>query len=200
MSLEFSEILLLLFIGVGPVKSLIPYMDAVRDLDPRGRRGIAIRITVAVAVVAVLLLALGRILEELFHFSEPALTTAAGLIFLILGVRMVFPTGGEHDTEAEPYDTIVPLAIPLTLNPLGIAALIFLSASTPEMSDVATALVALAAVVVLDLIVFIAAASLPTPRHAVIAVFEIVLGVLVVALSVDVLYVGLNELAAGASH
>lgn len=192
MHLELGEIALLLFIGVGPVKSLAPFLDATRGLDRSRQIGKAVNVVLVVALLSVLLLALGRLLEHLFHFSEAALIVSAGLVLGILGMQMVLGSRRAEHGEGH-IGTVVPLAVPLTLNPVGIAALILISGFTPELSDVAQVLLVLLGILLLDVLVFSIAALFPAPSSRAVTVVEIIFGVLVVALAVDVLGLGIQS-------
>lgn len=195
MHLEIGEVVLLLFVGVGPVKSLVPFLDSTRGSSRSDQVRRATKIVLIVALASLLLLAFGQVLEHLFHFSEPALIVAGGLVLAVLGMQMVLSNAGEDENDDQ-LGTVVPLAVPLTLNPIGIAALIVLSGITAELKDVTPILLALLGILLLDLLVFLIASLAPSPSRQVATVVEIVFGVLVVALALDVIGLGVGDFLA----
>ena len=68
----------------------------------------------------------------MFHFSHASLAIAGGIVMFLLGIDMAL---GKRDVNhtAEVNDpgqiAVTPLALPLTLNPVGIVALITYSAN-----------------------------------------------------------------------
>lgn len=195
MPLEIGDVALLLFIGVGPVKSFVPFLAATSDMSRSDQMKTAGRIVGVVAILSVMLLALGQALEHLFHFSEPSLVIAGGLILGVLGVRMVLAELGGTEESRHDLEVWVPLAIPFTLNPIGIAGLIVLSGTTAELMEATPVLLVLVGMLLLDFVVFVIGSAFPAPSPKAVAVVEIIFGVLVVALAVDVVGLGLGDLA-----
>jgi multiple antibiotic resistance protein len=193
MHFDIGEVVLLLFIGVGPVKSFVPFLDATRGLSRSDQIRKASRVVLTVGVTSLLLLALGQLLEHLFHFSEPALIVAGGLILGVLGLQMVLKGTDSDVDHNHQLGIVVPIAVPLTLNPVGIAALIVLSGVTAEMSDATPVLLALLGILVLDMVALSFAALVKSPGRQIVTVIEIVFGVLVVALAIDVVGIGIGD-------
>jgi small neutral amino acid transporter SnatA (MarC family) len=76
---------------------------------------------------------------------------------------------------------------------VGIAALIVLSGVTAEMSDATPVLLALLGILVLDMVALSFAALVKSPGRQIVTVIEIVFGVLVVALAIDVVGIGIGD-------
>jgi multiple antibiotic resistance protein len=76
---------------------------------------------------------LGQYLLQLLHLSETALTTAGGIILLIIAIKMIFPARDkslQEDIEGEPF--IVPLAIPYVAGPSAMATSLLMMSREPE--------------------------------------------------------------------
>lgn len=191
-----ADAALVLLIGMGPFKAVLVYMGATAGMEADVKRRIAMKMVTVAGVVAVGLFVLGKAVQELLHFSDAALIIAAGLILLLLGLRMAMgggAGGGHEGGEVDPDSVaIFPLALPLTLNPIGIVALISFSTTVDDLGDSLILLAIIAGVLVIDFVVFLYAGRAGDPNPQAIAVVEIVLGILLAALAVQLILVGLE--------
>lgn len=148
---------LLLLIGVGPKIALVPFLEITASLDPADKKRVARKMLTTVAVVAVVLMALGELLRALLHFTIGSLSIAGGLILLVLAVWMVLgPPASSHRTEGKDPMQLAefPLAVPYLLNPVGIVGLMTISSEAKSLSVLAVEFGILAFVLVLDVVVF----------------------------------------------
>jgi multiple antibiotic resistance protein len=193
------EIFLALFIGMGPIKVLLIYIATTENMDKSVRRRVARRTVLVAGMVSLGLFLLGAILQAMLHFSIGSLTIFGGLILLILALGMV--SGGGSSTQREHGDTdpmslaVSPLAIPLTLNPVGIVVLVVASV---EVQDLATAVLIIAMIVVIALIdlgvLYSADRVAKYLSHATVELLERVLGILLGALAVELVVTGMATL------
>ena len=75
---------------------------------------------------------LGQYLLRLLSLSETALTTAGGIILMIIALKMIFPrreSSLAEEVEGEPF--IVPLAIPYVAGPSAMATALLLMSGEP---------------------------------------------------------------------
>jgi multiple antibiotic resistance protein len=196
---------LLLLIGVGPKIALVPFVEATSGMDDATKARVLRKMLTTAASVALLLVLLGELLRKLLHFSTGALSIAGGIILLIISVTMVL---GADDAEArsraiqdrDPMRLAVfPLAVPYLLNPVGIVALVTLSAEATTLSLFASVLGILILVLAIDVVVFRWAnrvsAHLDESR---MLITEKVFGFLLAALAVQLVLDGLAD--AGVIH
>jgi multiple antibiotic resistance protein len=198
---EFAiEMLLLLLIGIGPKIAFVPFLRITAGMDPATQRRVATKMITTAGVVAIILILLGEILSNLFHFSHGALSIAGGVILLILAVTMVLGPE-ESKSNGQPVDgkdplrlASYPLAVPYLLNPAGIVVLVAASAETTSVGAFAIILGALAAIIGLDIAVFLLSpwisAHLNEDR---MLVTEKVFGFLLAALAVQLILNGLSD-------
>jgi len=204
-----TKLLLLLLIGMGPKIALVPFLEKTKHFDAQTQRAIGRQMVVTAVITAFVLFAFGALLMRLLHISGGAVAVAGGIILAILAVEMV--TG--HDTKpAEEFPVkedpreiaVYPLAIPYLLNPVGITILIIAS---DEVGSVAS--VALVAGLVLligwfDYLIFTNIDKLSkrlNPTSLVIS--EVVIGLLLTAVAVQLTVAGLNSLGiitSGTAH
>jgi len=193
------EIFIALFIGMGPVKVLLIFISMTEGMDKSIRRQVAKRTALIAGLVALGLFLLGAILQAILHFSIGSLTIFGGLILLILALGMVVGGGGSSPQGQEKKDpmslAVSPLAIPLTLNPVGIVILVIASV---EVQDLATAIMIIAMILVIALVdlgvLYSADRISKYLSHSTVELLERVLGILLGALAIELIVVGLSTL------
>ena len=123
----------LLFFVMDPLGNVPLFLSALRHVDPaRHRRVIVRELLIALAILVVFLFT-GGLLLNLLHVSPPALTTAGGVILLLIALRMIFPTPTatlREEVLDEPF--VVPLAIPYTAGPSALATELLLMSQEPR--------------------------------------------------------------------
>ena len=194
---------LLLLIGIGPKIALVPFLQATAGMDDTTKRRVSRKMLTTAGLVAVLLLALGELLTRLLHFSPGALSVAGGIVLLIIAVTMVLGSGEKQDELAEERDpmllAVFPLAVPYLLNPVGIVALVTLSAESNTWALFAVVLGVLLFVLLLDAVVFRWANRVSEHLdESRLLVTEKVFGFLLAAIAVQLVLDGLS--AAGVIH
>ena len=122
-----------LFFVMDPLGNVPLALTLLQDLEPK-RRWIVLgrELLIALAILLVFLF-FGQNLLDVLHLEQESVTIAGGIVLLVIGLRMVFPSaeGVMGDTpEGEPF--IVPIAIPLLAGPSALATLILMVRSEPE--------------------------------------------------------------------
>lgn len=198
---SLAEAFITIFIGMGPVKVLLIYIAKTKHLDKVTKRAMAQRIVIVAGSVAVGLFILGALLQQILHFSIGALNIIGGLILLLLALNMVMggkskAAGGE--TAEDPMSiAISPLAIPLTLNPVGIVSLVVASSQVQDLPSSIAIIVMIVIVMAIDFGVLLISDRLsPYLSEAVIMLFEVILGILLGALAIQLMLNGLAEVGA----
>ncbi len=192
-----ADVFLIILIGVGPLKAVIAFADLTRGMTIRQKRIVSLKTSFYAAVIAGVLLIFGDIAQHVFHFSHAALAIAGGIVMFILGLDMALGKRENSDSEQvnDPNKiALTPLAVPLTLNPVGVVALITYS-SNFSWSQEARTEVMIAIVAVINVVVFLVIARFKDAPEGVITVVEILFGILLCAVAVQLTLVGLHDLA-----
>lgn len=124
---------LLLFLVMDPLGNIPLFMTTLKKVDARRQRFVVVRELLIALIVLIAFLFLGQYLLQLLHLSETALTTAGGIILMIIAIRMIFPSRDkslQEDVEGEPF--IVPLAIPYVAGPSAMATALLMMSREPE--------------------------------------------------------------------
>ncbi len=135
----------LLFFVMDPIGNVPLFLTALRDVPVERQRRIIVRELLIALVILIAFLFLGRFLLGMLHVSPPALTTAGGVILLLIALRMIFPSADHslrEEVREEPF--IVPLAIPYTAGPSTLATELLLMSREPERWPVWLAAICLA--------------------------------------------------------
>ncbi|MGB3700310.1 MAG: MarC family protein [Anaerolineales bacterium] len=193
------EIFVALFIGMGPIKVLLIFIAMTEGMDKSIRRKMAKRTAMIAGIIALGLFLLGAILQAILHFSIGSLTIFGGIILLVLGLGMVVGGGGSStpgEAKKDPMSLAVsPLAIPLTLNPVGIVILIVASVEIQDLTTAALIIGMILVIALIDLGVLYSADWISKYlSHATVELLERVLGILLGALAIELIVVGLATL------
>jgi len=201
MSFSLTEAFIAIFIGMGPIKVLLVYIAMTRTMEPAMRKKVVNRVVIVAGSVAVGLFIVGAAVQSILHFSIGALNIIGGLILLLLALKMVMGSGsGEHasaDVSEESALSIAtsPLAIPLTLNPVGIVSLVVASSEVKDLPSSIAIVVMIAIVMVIDYVVLLGSDKVaPYISTALVQLLEIILGIFLGALAIQLAINGLAEL------
>ena len=187
---------LLLFLVMDPLGNIPLFLTTLKKVEIKRQRLVVVRELVIALVILVVFLFAGRFLLELLHLTETALTTAGGLILMIIAIRMIFPSRDrslEEDFEGEPF--IGPLAIPYVAGPSAMATSLLMMSREPErwMDWLFAMLIAWAASAVI--IYFASYFSRFLGEKGLIAV-ERLMGMILVTVAVQMLLTGIGEFVA----
>jgi multiple antibiotic resistance protein len=123
----------LLVLVMDPLGNIPLFLAALRDVDPARRRYVIVREALIALAVLVVFLFAGRLILQLLHISEPALTVSGGVILMLIALRMIFPAPHyslREETKGEPF--IVPLGIPYIAGASALATELLLMSREPE--------------------------------------------------------------------
>lgn len=166
------------------------FVSLLRGL-PAGRQRIVLarELLIALAVLMAFLWG-GKYALELMHLRQESVSIAGGIVLFLIGLRMIFPPPeglmGEVP-DGEPF--IVPMAIPLVAGPSGMAAVMLMGSNEPgRLWEWSLAL--LLAWVAAATILFGATTLHKWLGNRVLTAVERLMGMLLVAISVQMLLDG----------
>ena len=123
---------LLLFLVMDPFGNLPLFSSALKMVEKSRHTRIIIRELIIALLVLISFLFFGQHLLSALNISEPALTTAGGMVLFIIALRMIFPAQKNLTAEevtGEPF--IVPLAIPYVAGPSAMASVLLIMSREP---------------------------------------------------------------------
>lgn len=181
---------LLLFLILDPLGNIPVFLGLLKPLPARRRRIVLARELLIALVVLMLFLWGGQYVLELMHLRQESVSIAGGIVLFLIGLKMIFPSPegmfGEVP-DGEPF--IVPMAIPLVAGPSGMAAVMLLGSQEPgRMGDWTLALVL--AWLATAVLLFSATSLYKVLGSRVLVAVERLMGMLLVAISVQMLLDG----------
>lgn len=198
-SISIGKIFTYFMVMLGPIKLLGPFVKISRGMDVTATRMLALK-GFGIACFAGLLAAiLGKNTLNSWGVSLPALLLAAGLVLLLVALKAVLAQ--YEPTAPIPADTeptvkhlaLSPLAFPNIITPYGVAALILLDAAAPA-DKVPVIFGVFFAVMCLNLVAMLFARPILKYGADILTILGAVLGVLQVALAMQMLLLALRML------
>ncbi|GAA1331227.1 hypothetical protein GCM10009647_071170 [Streptomyces sanglieri] len=203
-ALTFSAALITFVSVVGPPKVLISFAHLAELHPTRQLRTIAFISCGAAVFIGLVASLTAPLLLDLFHISTPALLLAGGLIFFLYAVGLVLgiPTGMDAPDQDAPDVTsgLRELLVPFVVSPLAMTALLIEATARSSWTWRSTVAGAYVAVILLDLVcILLLERVLRATHHATIELLGRLLGLLLAAVSIDLVLDGLAELGVGLS-
>lgn len=124
----FVNVYLKMFIILTPFFVMSAFLSLTKDFSRVERRQLAVRVTVAVIVACFLLYVFGRYIFALFGITLDAFRIGAGAVLFLSAVGMVQGKTSISPRDAGQEVAVVPLAIPITVGPGTIGALLVMGA------------------------------------------------------------------------
>jgi len=180
---------LLLFLILDPLGNIPIVLSLLKPLTPKRRRIVLVReLLIALAVLMGFLWGGIHVLEAM-HLRQESVSIAGGIVLFLIGIKMIFPGPGGMFGESETEPFIVPMAIPMISGPSAMASVMLLGSQEPDrMGDWSLALaIAWGATAV---ILFSATYLYKALGQAFLVAIERLMGMLLVAISVQMLMDG----------
>ena len=199
MEMTIASAALTLFLILDPLGNVPVFLSLLRPLPPRRQRVVLAReLLIALAVLMIFLWG-GKYALELMHLRQESVSIAGGIVLFLIGIRMIFPPPEGLMGEipgGEPF--IVPMAIPLVAGPSGMAAVILMGSNAPGRLDEWSyaLLIAWAATAA---ILFSATVLYRFLGQRVLTAIERLMGMLLVAISVQMFLDGVAAYLGGAT-
>lgn len=203
-----AKLLLLLLVGMGPKIALVPFLEMTKAFDAATKAKIGRQMVLTATVTGLIIFATGALLMRLLHITGGAVAIAGEIVLGLLALKMAAGPAEKHDELGMPVDpekiAVFPLAVPYLLNPVGITVLIIASG---EVSSVVSAVIVVALILVVaafDYLIFTNIDVLAKRmKPASLIVSEVVFGLLLTAVAVQLFVSGLGQLgiiSAAAAH
>jgi multiple antibiotic resistance protein len=188
---------LMLWATIDPIGTLALFASVTGGLDSAQRRRVATRATLVAGAILLLAIVLGELILRGLGIHLISLQLAGGIVLFLFALRMVFgldSPGHGAEPEAGHDLAIFPLALPSIASPGAIMAVIVLTDNTvysiPQ--QLATALVLLAILGATWLLMIVSEPLLRLMGRTGAAVLVRVMGLILAALSVELVMVALG--------
>ena len=183
---------ILLFLIMDPLGNIPLFLSLLKNVAPQRRRLVLLReLLIALGVLFAFLLG-GQVMLRMLQLRQESVSIGGGIVLFLIGIKMVFPPreGGIFGAVGEGEPFIVPMAIPGVAGPSAMAALLLLTNTQPGRLlqwSVALFLAWLATAVILLSSTYL----FRWLGESVLTALERLMGMLLVALSVQMFLSGL---------
>jgi len=177
---------------LGPIKLLAPFVKMTRGMDETGCRNLAFKAFGIACLGGLAAAYLGQNILKKWEVSLPALLLAAGLVLLLVALQATLSQYEAATRSADPTQNApaepraLSVAFPNIITPFGVAAFILLLAAADTSRDFSIFGVFLA-VMVLNLLAMLFARPILKYGAGFLAILGAVLGVLQVALAIQMI-------------
>ncbi|NRP74817.1 hypothetical protein ILFOPFJJ_05739 [Ensifer psoraleae] len=189
------KIFFMLFLMLGPIKILVPFVGLTRDFDSVFRRALARRAILFSAAALALAGILGRSMLENFEIALPVLALTGGVILFLVALQTVLQQSAGAANLPSAIDrspdlklAFTPLAFPTIVTPYGIAAVIVFATLAGNRYDAGLTVAGIVLfILALDWAAMLFAETILKWVGTALQVFAVVLGVTQVALGLQVI-------------
>ena len=142
-SLFFSTFVKFFFL-LTPFFIISIFLSLTAEANEVVKKLLAIKVTVGVEVISLILLIFGDSLFSLLGISVPAFKIGAGALLFLSAISLVQGKPTVPDVKTSLMDlAIVPMAIPLTLGPGSVGALVVMSSDLNDAFSIVTSAIAI---------------------------------------------------------
>uniref|UniRef100_B8DJN4 UPF0056 membrane protein n=1 Tax=Nitratidesulfovibrio vulgaris (strain DSM 19637 / Miyazaki F) TaxID=883 RepID=B8DJN4_NITV9 len=182
-----------MFFLLTPFFVLTMFLTMTRDMAPQAQRRLAVRVGVAVYAVCMCLYFFGEYIFDLFGITLDAFRIGSGSLLFLSAVALVRDPSPSRVQEVNGDISVVPLAIPITVGPATIGALMVMGATVRgPLERVIASLGLLAAVVCVGGILYIGPAIEKLLGRTGISILSKITGLILAALSAQIVFTGVR--------
>ena len=181
------------FFLLTPFFVLSTFLAMTRNFTSRQKTALAVKVTVAVLVVALVIFAAGNFVFEVFGITLDAFRIGTGILLMLTAIHLV--NSGDQTESADAADNIavVPLAIPVTVGPATTGALLVMGGESHSAAQLVVILAAIALAILL-VGVFLLGSSLVERlvKKQGLVVLSKITGLILAALAAQLVMVGVQ--------
>ena len=194
MTYTFVSATILLLLITDPLGNIPIFASALKVVPVARRPRVILREVLIAFGLLLAFMFVGDAFLRVMNLSQLALQLAGAVVLFLIALRMVFPPPPVADEEAATEPLIVPLAVPALAGPSALATVLLLVSQAPERrwEWVAALSVTMA---VCALVLVLAERIQQWVGARVLQAFERLMGLILVAVAVEMLLRGLKSLA-----
>ena len=190
----FVHVYLKLFFVLTPFFAMSSFLSLTAQEDDRTRRKLALKVTVAVLVIAFLLYFFGRQIFAVFGITLNAFRIGAGVLLLLSAVNLVQGRAEKPPAAGAEDVAVVPLAIPVIVGPATTGVLLVMGAEAEALAVRVVNLAALgAAVVTVGLLLYAAVRVERWIGETGLRILSKLTGLVLASLAAQIIFTGLRH-------
>ena len=172
------------------------FLSITKGIETSEKQKLALKVTLAISVTCLIILFFGKYIFELFGITLDSFRIGAGALLFLTAVDLV-----QKDIKSEPTCTkdiqkqaVVPLAIPVTVGPGTVGALMVMGADMDSIADLTLgSLALLSAIFSIGLMLFLSGLIEKMIGRTGLVVLSKVTGLVLAALSAQLIFTGIKH-------
>jgi len=192
----FISVYIKFFFIMTPFFVLSMFLSMTKDLEDIQKKQIAIKVTTAVIVSSMIILHFGKYIFDLFEITLDAFRIGAGALLFLTAVDLIKKDVNEKiscETDISKH-TVVPLAIPITVGPGTIGALMVMGAGMKDISTLTIgSLALLCSIISVGVLLYFSAPIKKLLGSTGLIVLMKITGLIVAALSAQIIFTGIKN-------
>lgn len=195
----FFSIYIKFFFIMTPFFVASVFLSMTKGIEEKEKKRLSIKVTFAIAIACLIVLYFGKYIFELFGITLDAFRIGAGALLFLTAVDLV-----QKDVNTEvtckgdlAKHTVVPLAIPITVGPGTVGALMVMGAEMKSIMDVTIgSLALLSAIVCVGFMLYLSGSIERIMGKSGLIVLSKVTGLILAALSAQIIFTGIKNFLA----
>ncbi len=192
----FISTFLKIFFLMTPFFVLTMFLTMTQDATVKQRKALALKVTLSVSIVSLILLFFGKYIFTIFGITLDAFRIGAGALLFLTAIDLV--KGTEHNSKVGHKDisqlAVVPLSIPMIIGPGTTGILLVMGASFEDTSAVITGCLALLwAVLLIGLMLYTSSFLEKIIGKNGLQVISKITGLILAALSAQIVFTGIKN-------
>lgn len=202
--IPLAKVFTFLFLMLGPFKIIGPFSKVTRGADAQLTRKIALLAILFSSIALLVAGFLGEMILSSYSIPVPVLALSAGIILFLVALQNMLlqfkPPASHSKAPAGSHPTpslnmaMTPLAFPTVVTPYGIAAVVVFIALSPDLQSRLSIGAIVLVLMLLNLIVMLLTRHIGSVMSAFLAILGAVLGVIQVALGLEIIHNSLGAL------
>jgi multiple antibiotic resistance protein len=135
------------FFLLTPFFLLTTFLSMTREMDPRVKRKIAVKTTLSIIIICIILFLIGNQIFYVFGITLNSFRIGTGILLLISAATLVLGPKSEQPQNPTEDIAVVPLAIPVAVGPATTGALLVMGGESLRIADRVTGISAIVAAV-----------------------------------------------------
>ena len=179
-----------------PFFVLTMFLTMTQDATVKQRKALALKVTLSVSIVSLILLFFGKYIFTIFGITLDAFRIGAGALLFLTAIDLV--KGTEHNSKVGHKDitqlAVVPLSIPMIIGPGTTGILLVMGASFEDTTAVITGCLALLwAVLLIGLMLYTSSFLEKIMGKNGLQVISKITGLILAALSAQIVFTGIKN-------
>jgi multiple antibiotic resistance protein len=181
------------FFILTPFFLLSTFISVTKDYEVHAKKKLALRITITVIIICFIIFLFGNYIFSILGITIDSFRIGTGVLLFLTSITLVNGTETKLDNEED--IAVVPLAIPITVGPGTIGALMVMSVETQAFSEkIIVSAALLISIIIIGLLLYISSFIERLLGKKGISVLSKITGLIIAALAAQIVMTGVKNI------